>query len=95
VATFWEKRRALIVSGPLGCGVCAEGVVDGSGGNVLRPYRPPAGQPTVAKRYSDGRLALAWPEEEDEPADQDGVEGPLPDLLIVDITIVAEPRVLV
>ena len=60
-------------------------------GNVLRPYRPPAGQPTVAKLYSDGRLALAWPEEEDEPADQDGVERPLPDLLIIDLAIVDEP----
>ena len=46
--------------------------------------------PTVAKLYSDGRLALAWPEEEDAPAGQ-GVERPLPDLLIVDLTIVAEP----
>jgi hypothetical protein len=59
-------------------------------GNVLCPYRPPD-WPTVAKLYSDGRLALAWPEEEDEPADQDGVERPLPDLLIVDLAIVDEP----
>jgi hypothetical protein len=60
-------------------------------GNVLRPYRPPAGQPTVAKLYSDGSLALAWPEEEDVPADQNGVERPLPDLLIVDLAIAEDP----
>jgi hypothetical protein len=40
---------------------------------------------------ANGRLALAWPEDEVEPADQDGVERPLPDLLIVDLTTVAEP----
>ena len=41
--------------------------------------------------YSDGRLAPAWPEEEDEPADQDGVERPFPDVLIIDLAIVDEP----
>lgn len=60
-------------------------------GNVLRPYRPTAGRPTVAKLYSDGRLALAWPEEEDELADQDGIERPLPDLLVVDLAIAEDP----
>jgi len=66
-------------------------------GNVLRPYRPAPGMPTVASLYPtvaslyrDGRLALAWPEEEDAPADQ-GVERPLPDLLIVDLATVEDP----
>jgi hypothetical protein len=59
-------------------------------GNVLRPYRPAPGMPTVARLYSDGRLALAWPEEEDAPADQ-GVERPLPDLLIVDLATIEDP----
>jgi hypothetical protein len=34
---------------------------------------------------------LAWPEDNDEPADQSRVECPLPDLLIVDLAIAEEP----
>jgi len=53
-------------------------------GAVSRPFRPARFQPTVAKLYADGRLALTW------PTDVDKVEGiglnrPLRDLLVIDL----------
>jgi hypothetical protein len=61
-------------------------------GEFMRPHRPSAGQPTIAKLYSDGRLALAWPVEEDVAQDQRGVERPLPDLVIVDLAVADDPQ---
>jgi len=98
-ALLWERwidldGSDLLIMDPKGGPLeltCSHEWLTYSVGNVLRPYRPPDDQPTVAKFYNDGRLALAWPAEEDEPADQKGVERPLPDLVIVDLAIADEP----
>jgi len=59
-------------------------------GDVARPFRPADG-PAVARLYCDGRLALTWPSEADDPPVQDGVERPLKDLVVVDLAIASDP----
>lgn len=56
-------------------------------GAVVRPYRPASFQPTVARLYPDGRLALAWRPDREAP-EVVGVAPVLPDLLIIDLTAV-------
>jgi Family of unknown function (DUF6416) len=59
-------------------------------GQVTRPFRPADG-PAVARLYCDGRLAIGWPSEADDPPIQDGVERPLKDLVVVDLAIASDP----
>lgn len=59
-------------------------------GHITRPFRPAEG-PVVARLYCDGRLALTWPSEADDPPVQDGVERPLKDLVVVDLAIASDP----
>jgi hypothetical protein len=54
-------------------------------GKIIRPYRPALFQPTVARLYPDGRLALAWRPDHEVP-ENGGIDRVLQDLLILDFT---------
>jgi len=97
---LWERwidldGNDLLIMDPEGCPLeltCSFRWVTEFVGEFTRPHRPPADQPTIAKLYSDGRLALAWPVEQDVPQDQSGVERPLPDLVILDLAVADDPQ---
>jgi hypothetical protein len=53
-------------------------------GAVSRPFLPARLQPTVARLYPDGPLALSWPASRDVDEGA-GIDRPLPDLVVIDL----------